>query len=131
MAAVAGYCSVMFRFCPSLILAAAAFCAQPPTNWVDPDTGHRIVRLTKEPNSASLYFNQNGYTADGKKLVYTTPDGISTFDLTTHETKQVVQGRVRLIDAGRKTQRVYYLKEGAVYFTDAESKETRKIADLP
>jgi oligogalacturonide lyase len=43
----------------------------------------------------------------------------------------VVQGRVRLIDAGRKTPRVYYLKEGAVYSTDAETLQTRKIADLP
>ena len=35
---------------------------------------HRVVRLTSEPGSASLYFNQNGYTADGKRLVGTTED---------------------------------------------------------
>ena len=117
-------------------ILAGAFCAlllhaEPPTSWIDPDTGHRVVRLTREPNSASLYFNQNGYTADGRKLVYTTPDGIHTLDLSTHEARQVVEGRVRLIDAGRKTPRVYYLKENAVYWTDTETKETRKIADLP
>ena len=115
----------------AIILCAAPLHAEAPTSWIDPDTGHRVVRLTKEPNSASLYFNQNGYTADGKKLVYTTPDGISTLDLATHEAKQVVQGRVRLIDAGRKTPRVYYLKESAVYYTDTETRETHKIADLP
>ncbi|HEV2687637.1 MAG TPA: oligogalacturonate lyase, partial [Bryobacteraceae bacterium] len=43
----------------------------PPETWIDPDTHHRIVRLTTEPNSASLYFNQNGYTADQKEMVYT------------------------------------------------------------
>jgi hypothetical protein len=32
------------------------------------------LRLTNEPGSASLYFNQNGYTADGLKMVYTTPE---------------------------------------------------------
>src|SRR5438552_13376803 len=117
MAAVAGYCSVMFRFCPSLILAAAAFCAQPPTNWVDPDTGHRIVRLTREPGSASLYFNQNAYTADGKKMIYTTPNGISTLDLATNATNSVVEGRVRVIVAGHKTQNVYYVKDGTVCST--------------
>src|SRR6267142_4611533 len=100
MSPVAGYRSGMLRVCPSVILAAAAFCAEPPTNWVDPDTGHRVVRLTKEPGSASLYFNQNGYTANGKRLVYTSRDGISVFDLRTHEVKPVVKGRVRLIDAG-------------------------------
>src|SRR5882672_3491672 len=74
----------------------------PPTSWIDPDTGHRIVRLTSEPGSASLYFNQNGYTADGKRLVHTSPEGISVFDLTTHRVKRVVEGSARLIDAGRK-----------------------------
>src|SRR2546425_324061 len=93
MSPFAGYRSGMLRFCPSVILAAAAFCAEPPTNWIDPDTGHRIVRLTKEPGSASLYFNQNGYTADGKKMVYTTPDGISVLELKTLAAKPVVQGR--------------------------------------
>jgi oligogalacturonide lyase len=65
---------------------AAALCAafpagsqtgaqEPPRSWIDADTGHRVVRLTNEPGSASLYFNQNGYTADGLKMVYTTPRG--------------------------------------------------------
>ena len=71
-------------------LAALAHAADPPKTWIDPDTGHRIVRLTDEPGSASLYFNQNGYTADGQKMVYTTPNGISVFNLKTHETKPVV-----------------------------------------
>ncbi len=104
---------------------------EPPTSWIDPDTGHRVVRLTREPGSASLYFNQNGYTAGGRNLVYTTPDGISILDLDTRAARQVVHGRVRLIEAGRKTQRLYYLKEGALYSTDAETLETRKIAELP
>jgi oligogalacturonide lyase len=63
------------------LIALAAQAAEPPESWIDKDTGHRVVRLTKEPGSASLYFNQNGYTADAKKLVYTTPDGISTLTL--------------------------------------------------
>src|SRR5207244_1147666 len=58
------------------ISALGLFAAEPPKSWIDPDTGHCIVRLTDEPGSASLYFNQNGYTADGKKMVYTTPQGI-------------------------------------------------------
>jgi oligogalacturonide lyase len=105
--------------------------AEPPRTWVDPDTGHRIVRLTSEPGSASLYFNQNGYTADGKNLIYTTPNGISVLDLAARQPRSVVQGRVRMIDAGRKTPRVYYLKEGAAWFTDTATGESRKIGDLP
>ena len=112
----------------ALVPAAAG---EPPVSWVDPDTGHRVVRLTREPGSASLYFNQNGYTADGKKLVYTVPEGISVLDLATHRARQVVQGRARLIDAGRKTPRVYYIRDGAVFSTDTDSLDTRKIAALP
>ncbi|HVW83324.1 MAG TPA: oligogalacturonate lyase family protein [Bryobacteraceae bacterium] len=103
----------------------------PPKTWVDPDTGHRIVRLTDEPESASLYFNQNGYTADRKKLIYTTPKGISAFDLETHATKPVVEGHVRVIVTGRRTQNVYYVRDNAVYATDVDTLATRKIAALP
>ncbi len=125
----------MVRYCSRLILVAVAMRAapnsEPPTSWIDPDTGHRIVRLTREPGSASLYFNQNGYTADGKKMVYTTPDGISVLDLKTHAAKPVVQGKVRIIVTGRKTQSVYYTKEGAVYASDVDTGAAREIARLP
>jgi oligogalacturonide lyase len=114
-----------------ILTAVAAMAAQPPESWVDADTGHRVVRLTNEPGSASLYFNQNGYTADGKKLVYTTPNGISVLDLEAKTARQVVEGRVRLIDAGRKTQRVFYLRDGAAFWTNVDTGETKKIADLP
>src|SRR5215468_427644 len=113
------------RLALSLFLCAAAFTAAPPRSWVDPDTGHRIVRLTDEPGSASLYFNQNGYTADKKKMIYTTRDGISVLDLQTRAAKKVVEGRVRVIVAGRKTQNVYYVRENAVYSTDVDTLATR------
>src|SRR5260370_13214352 len=129
------YSVFMFRHCSRLMLVAVAMRAapnsQPPTSWIDPDTGHRIVRLTHAPGSASLYFNQNGYTADGKKMVYTTPDGISVFDLKTHAAKSVVQGKVRIIVTGRKTQSTYYTKEGAVYASDVDTGAAREIAWLP
>jgi oligogalacturonide lyase len=117
--------------CLLLFCLASLSADPPPVSWVDPDTGHRVIRLTKEPGSASLYFNQNGYTANGKRLVYTTPDGVSVLDLATKEPRVVVKGRVRLIDAGRKSERVYYIREGAVHWTDIDSGETRKIATLP
>src|SRR5205807_2632353 len=104
---------------------------EPPKKWIDPDTGHRIVRLTNEPGSASLYFNQNGYTADGKEMVYTTRDGISVLNLETHATRPVVTGKVRIIVTGHKTQNVYYIKDGKVCATDVDSGATREIATLP
>lgn len=109
----------------------AADPSAPPKSWVDPDTGHRVVRLTDEPGSASLYFNQNGVTADGKKLVYTTPNGISVLDFASKSARAVVTGKVRLIDAGRKTQRVFYLRDGAAFWTNVDTGETHRIGDLP
>jgi oligogalacturonide lyase len=124
------------------IVAAAALCAaipagsqtgnpEPPRSWIDADTGHRIVRLANEPGSASLYFNQNGYTADGGKMVYTTPEGISALDLATHAAKPVVTGKVRVIVTGRKTPNVYYARDNAVYSTNVDTGATREIAKLP
>ncbi len=124
----------LHQFVAGLILPALLYAqtsAEPPTSWIDPDTGHRVVRLTSEPGSASLYFNQNGYTADDKRLVYTTLGGISVLDLATHKVKQVVQGAARLIDAGRRSPRVYYIRDGAVFSTDADTGDTRRIAALP
>jgi oligogalacturonide lyase len=121
----------MHRILFGLALAVTVLAQEPPVSWIDPDTGHRVIRLTKEKGSASLYFNQNGYTADGKRLVYTTPDGISVLDLETKTARQVVSGRVRMIDAGRRHQRVYYLRDGAAFWTDVDSGQTHKIGDLP
>ncbi len=104
---------------------------EPPKSWIDPDTGHRVVRLTTEPNSASLYFNQNGYAADGKKMVYTTPRGISVLNLETKEAKPVVDGRVRIVVTGHKTQNVYYIEDGEVWAADVDTGKKREIAKLP
>ena len=118
--------------CLPFLLHAQDAAKQPPKTWIDPDTGHRVVRLTDEPDSASLYFNQNGYTADHKKLVYTTPQGIWVLDLETHATRQLATGRVRAIIAGFKTQNVYYIKDNAsVWAADADTGATREIATLP
>src|SRR5271157_4573369 len=64
---------IPMRMLQLLLTCTTLFAQTPPKEWVDPDTGHRVIRLTDEPGSASLYFNQNGFTPDGKKLVYTTP----------------------------------------------------------
>ena len=105
----------------------------PPKSWIDPATGHRVVRLTDEPNSASFYFNVNAYTPNGKEMVYTTPDGISVIDLTTWKTRQVVQGHVRTIQVGHKTPSVFYIKpeDRSLWVTNVDTGATRKLAVMP
>ncbi len=102
-----------------------------PREWIDPDTGHRVIRLSDEPGSASLYFHQNAYTPDGEKLIITTPTGLSTINLKTRAIEKVVEGRVNVIITGKRTGNVYYVKNRVVYATDLNTKATREIAKLP
>src|SRR5205823_6148037 len=74
----------------SLGLSLAAAAAEPPTEWVEP-SGHRVVRLSREPGSASLYFHQNAYTASGDKMIITTREGLSTINLKTRAIEPVVE----------------------------------------
>jgi len=102
-----------------------------PREWIDPDTGHRVVRLSDEPGSASLYFHQNAYTPDGERLIITTPTGLSAINLKTQAIEKIVDGRVGIIIVGRKTGQVYYVKDRVVYATDPRTRVTREIAKLP
>jgi hypothetical protein len=81
-------------------LAAGAPPAEPPTEWIDPATGHRVVRLSREPGSDNLYFHQYAYSADGQKLLISTPSGLATVNLKTREIDQVVTGRVNVLVVG-------------------------------
>lgn len=119
-----------------------------PTEWVDPDTGHRIMRLSREDNTQSLYFHQNPFTPDGTRLVATVPSGIETINLKTHEIKKVVDGaaptqridthdntapdqRISHVVMGRKTSTVYYTRGSDVMATNVDTGATRKICTLP
>ncbi len=117
-----------------LLLSASLGLAaqqQQSAEWVDPSTGHRIVRLSREPGSSSSYFTQNEFTPDGRTLVITTPDGLSAIDLATRAIRAIVSGRVFMIAVGHKTPTVYYMKQQAVYATDVYSGATREIAQIP
>ena len=104
---------------------------EPPIEWVDADTGHRVVRLSREPDSLSLYFHQYPFSADGKKMVITTPKGLSSVDLDTREIESLVTDPVLVLVTGRKTGDVYYMLDGAVHAVSFETNKSRKVADLP
>src|SRR5947209_8062728 len=54
---------------------------QPPTDWIDPATGHRVIRLSPDGGGSSLYFHQNTYTPEGDKLIFNSKGGIVAVDL--------------------------------------------------
>src|SRR6185436_10320775 len=54
-----------------LLTATVLSAAELRDEWLDADTGHRVVRLSRVPGrSQSLYFHQNEFTASGDKLVF-------------------------------------------------------------
>jgi oligogalacturonide lyase len=120
----------------TVLSVSATFCFgraadEPPTEWIEPATGHRVIRLSREPGTASLYFHQNAYSADGKKLIVTSPGGLSTINLQTREIDLVVTGRVGVLVTGHKTGQIYYTRNGAIYATDLDTHATREVAKIP
>jgi oligogalacturonide lyase len=126
----------------------------PPRTWVDKDTGHRIWRISNEPNSGGFYFNVNAYTPDGKQMVYTAPDGIHVLDLATRQTKLLVRNPplpagvendprarfmygVHAMVVGHKTNSVFYTEMDpqthvvSVYKANTNTGKIRKLIDLP
>lgn len=114
-----------------------------PTDWIDKDTGHRVVRLTTEDGSSSLYFHQNAYTPDGTRVIFKSPTGLYTVSLSTHKIEQILADPdISIVCAGRKNADVYYMTgtaskdvvngpQRSVYAVDLNTKQTRKIADIP
>ena len=80
--------------CALALRARADLTTQPPTEWIDPDTGHRVIQLSTEPGSESLYFNLNPSRPTARKMVITTPNGIALIDLQTRAVENIVAGRV-------------------------------------
>ncbi|HMV81663.1 MAG TPA: oligogalacturonate lyase family protein [Blastocatellia bacterium] len=118
----------------ALLVSKAALAesqTEPPLEWIEPETGRRVLRLSREAGSASLYFHQNAYTASGDKLVVTTPKGISTIELKTGKIESVVEGRTGSIVVGKKTRQVFYIKDGAVWATHLDTRQTREIVRKP
>lgn len=109
--------------------------AEPPREWTDPDTGYRIVRLSDQADTASLYFHQWSFTPDGRSVVVTTPQGIATIDLATRALTPLVGPDARVIQLGRRTGDVYFTRTVGdhleVFVFSLASRAERLIARLP
>jgi len=125
---------------PGTNAPATSGFSETATEWIDAATGHRVIRLSNEPGSLSLYFHQNAYTPRGDKMIIYTPEGLATVNLKTREIELVAPG-VRYgpgsssgIEVGRKTPTVYYERnedgQTVIYATDMDTKATRVVSKL-
>jgi oligogalacturonide lyase len=146
----------------ALVLLPLACIAQatpggpmPPRSWVDKDTGHRVWRLSDEPNSGAFYFNINAYTPDNKQMVYSAPDGIHVLDLATRQARLLVAnppqpaaapgaaapqgpvpGTIHILVVGHKTNSVFYTSTDTnhiitIYKADTNTGAIHKLAVVP
>jgi len=120
----------------SLLILAQAFAARaqaPPAEWMDPATGHRVIRLSGDGGGSSLYFHQNAYTPKGDKLIFDTRAGIAVVDLTKLGKEPVKPAVVvpgaRAIGTAWRTPDVYYRKSGSLYATNLETNAERKVTE--
>ena len=115
----------------ALPMAGSLVAQERLAEWVDPSTGHRIIRLSDQPGSASLYFHQNAYTANGDLMIFTTLEGLSVIDLKTRKIRRLVEGQADHMVVGRKTRQVFYMKDDTVYATNMDTGATRAVVTKP
>lgn len=126
--------STMNRFV-WLILACAvtarADTNSPPADWIDPDTGHRIIRLSTAGGSSSFYFHQNSFTPKGDKLVFDTPGGIAAVDITNLGKEppkiDIVVPGAQAMSVARRTAEVYFFRRGTLCAADVNTHAVREI----
>jgi oligogalacturonide lyase len=106
--------------------------AEPRDDWLDPATGHRLLRLSRIPGeSESFYFHQNAFTAAGDKMVFA---NLSTnrsrdFMLLDWKTKTIE----KLTDGGTnrgevvapKSRKLYYMQDSTVYSVSLDSDQSK------
>jgi polygalacturonase/Tol biopolymer transport system component len=141
-----------------LALIAFASFAQPvmltggqtmPNEWIDSETGHRIIKLTrKEGVNMSFYFHNNPFVDN--KMIFVgaaaktsndTPKGveISNFnannmqmfqvDLQSLEIEQITNGKqsVRSEIVCAKTKEIFYLRGDSVFSVNSVTKKTKVV----
>jgi oligogalacturonide lyase len=116
-----------------LHMGQRALAADPaPTEWIEPGTGHRVIRLSREPGTTKLYFHQNAFTDGGDKMLVTTRQGLATIALANpREPELVVEGRATQSVVAPKSRQVFYTRENTIFATHLDTRETREIASLP
>src|SRR4029077_15900133 len=94
--------------------------------------GHRVIRLSTQNGSSSLYFHQNSYTPEGDKLIFDTPNGIGAVDLAILCSKSpvgdIVVSNASALAMSRKSREVYFHQNGALWAANVDTHKVRQIS---
>src|SRR4029079_7270080 len=119
--------------------------AEVRNEWVDPDTGHRIVRLSQVPGeNQSLYFQQNEFNASGDKVVFENggsdksrtargfwTNRIYVYDFTTKKAELLTDNGGKVILVATKSRQVYHQRSNTLFATHLDTRATKTLAQLP
>jgi oligogalacturonide lyase len=106
--------------------------APPPVDWIDADTGHRVIQLSSEPGSTTLYFHDNAYTPEGDKFIFNAPGGLAMVDVTRLGVEtlkpEVIAPESHEGAMARRARTVYFSRgRGEVYAYDLASRQIRRV----
>jgi len=125
-----------------------------PNEWIDPSTGHKIIKLTRrEGNNMSFYFHNNPFV--GNKMIFYGTDYLNTAnnDSVKQETGNIPASNKQLYSVDLKTLKVeqltyqsnsmngeivaeknklvYYQVKDSVFSTHIETKQTKLVYVFP
>src|SRR4051812_13371785 len=116
-------------------VCVSAFVPQEKRDWIDPDTGHRIVRLTVVAGGSTLYFHDNAFSPQGDTLMFNTPNGIAVIDVakighSDLKPEIIAQGRGGYF--ARRTREIYFTNSSSgrgATAVSAVNVDTKKIRE--
>jgi oligogalacturonide lyase len=125
-----------------------------PNEWIDPSTGHKIIKLTRrEGNNMSFYFHNNPFVSN--KMIFYGTDYLNTAnnDSVKQETGNIPASNKQLYSVDLKTLKVeqltyqansmngeivaeknklvYYQVKDSVFSTHIETKQTKLVYVFP
>ena len=107
-----------------------------PNEWIDKDTGHKVVKLSRIAGSnGSFYFHNNPFM-DNKMLFYNTTENnkqVYTVDLKTLATNQITNQKSPMKGeiVAHKAREVVYQINDSVFATSVITKKTRLLYVFP
>ena len=97
-----------------LVIAGGLFQAPVgiPLDWIDPQTGHRVVRLTDDAGGSTLYFHDNAFSPEGDVLMFSTRAGIAIMKVadigTPRARAEIVTSGARGGYFARRSREIFY-----------------------
>lgn len=135
----------LFLLFPFLILLSHKIVAQPldqtgpkkamPDEWIDQDTHHKIIRLSrKDGNNLSFYFHNNPFLGRDRMIFHSTDESgkyLYTVNLKTLRLTRVCPSNGNTEIVGHQSESVYYQSHDSVFNSSLKNGKTRLIFVFP